>query len=187
MFYLLKWAGYSNRHNSWEPRANLDCSELLQEFEASWAVEVLGFSKHNDELIYVMKVRDANEPVCVSSMEARIWSKLIFRYWLDKIVFDGFAANNNIGTFTVMESIHDQNIDPEIICKASLYSKQYNVFIFFVVVTFRHIGHARRRTAFLFAVFERNLFCIGFWSWRKVGRVGKTIHGRSFDRLLIIQ
>ena len=31
--YLLKWVGYSDDHNSWEPEENLHCEELIKDFE----------------------------------------------------------------------------------------------------------------------------------------------------------
>lgn len=40
--YLLKWCGYSTRYNTWEPERNLECDELIAEFEQNRAECVLG-------------------------------------------------------------------------------------------------------------------------------------------------
>lgn len=33
-FYLIKWRGWSHAHNSWEPKQNLECPDLIEEFNA---------------------------------------------------------------------------------------------------------------------------------------------------------
>lgn len=34
-YYLVKWEGFDEEHNSWEPKSHLNCKEALREYEQS--------------------------------------------------------------------------------------------------------------------------------------------------------
>lgn len=54
--YFPKWVGFSKRHNSWEPLANLDCHEMIEAYERSRAEQIVGISKRSGEIVYIIKV-----------------------------------------------------------------------------------------------------------------------------------
>lgn len=49
VLYLIKWEGYDEEDNSWEPAENLDCDELVKEFEAEHAKKEQARKEKNRE------------------------------------------------------------------------------------------------------------------------------------------
>lgn len=98
--YLLKWRGFDDEDNTWEPEENLDCPELMQDFEERIkkikleAVNVsqdkdeddrpkgfdrdlepemiIGVTDASGELMFLMKWKDNNEADLVYAREANV-------------------------------------------------------------------------------------------------------------------
>uniref|UniRef100_A0A6M2DFS2 Putative heterochromatin protein 1-beta n=1 Tax=Xenopsylla cheopis TaxID=163159 RepID=A0A6M2DFS2_XENCH len=84
--YLIKWLNYSNKYNSWEPKENVMCPDLIKAFEATWSEEVenksdkpaklepekiIGVSKSGGSLMYLLKWKSVAEADLVSSKQAK--------------------------------------------------------------------------------------------------------------------
>ena len=79
--YLVKWKGSDRpEDNSWEPLTNMDCQDLVDEFEAKLKTQrksgfargltpekIIGATKKPGELYLVVKVRQADQTSYLSS------------------------------------------------------------------------------------------------------------------------
>jgi len=98
--YLLKWRGFDDEDNTWEPEENLDCPELMQDFEerikkikleaANVSQDkdeddrpkgfdrdlepemIIGVTDASGELMFLMKWKDNNEADLVYAREANV-------------------------------------------------------------------------------------------------------------------
>ena len=72
--YLLKWKGYSNEDNTWEPKDSLQCQELIADYEEQKASEKAPGKKDSKR-----KETSRWERKCVSMMFAGYFRVCIFR------------------------------------------------------------------------------------------------------------
>ena len=52
-YYLIKWKGYEESENSWQPETNLDCDELIEQF----------WEERRIDRFTIIGVRDASHKV----------------------------------------------------------------------------------------------------------------------------
>ena len=77
--YLLKWKGYSDKNNTWEPKEYLHCTDLIEDFEKNYNQKVLEEGRKNVTYILFPKTSKVNEmyqkSVIVHSTEHKKESK----------------------------------------------------------------------------------------------------------------
>merc|ERR1712168_587425 len=94
--YLLKWKGYGDEDNTWEPRENLDCEDLIEAFEKKRKEKtdkkkkgdddskprgfdrnldperIIGATDSSGELMFLIKWKGSDEADLVPAREANV-------------------------------------------------------------------------------------------------------------------
>ena len=95
--YRVKWRGYTDEENTWEPAVNLDCSDLKADFEDSFMKEdaikvgfdrclvaenIIGATKRSDGMYFLMKFKDSDVGNFVKATEANEkCPQIVIRYY----------------------------------------------------------------------------------------------------------
>ena len=87
--YLLQWQGYDSRYNTWEPRDNIDCIEMIDKFEKQYSDNI---AKVKDSKVVVVSPTNkrASESASPNSNSAKIYPEKLMKV-ADGIKVRGFA------------------------------------------------------------------------------------------------
>ena len=65
ILYHLKWEGYSDSENTWEPKENLDCDDLITEFEKNSKKQTPSSSSDSEPAVGVSTSASTNIKLCM--------------------------------------------------------------------------------------------------------------------------
>lgn len=128
--YLLKWLGYPNSENQWEPEENLNCPELVNDFIISkghrilcelnvqkmllfsvrmWVYRLRIFAAARktqaNEIEYLMKWKDAWKSTAISSIEAKEkWPLELLKFLENHVSMKQRDQNQSALPFSMVET-----------------------------------------------------------------------------------
>uniref|UniRef100_A0A1B0BSX4 Chromo domain-containing protein n=1 Tax=Glossina palpalis gambiensis TaxID=67801 RepID=A0A1B0BSX4_9MUSC len=105
--YLLKWAGYDSSENTWEPVENLNCPDLVADFEETAfenefldeteaeskqvlePLKILGVTLIQKRLIFLMQWKDEEGLSFLSAAEAYSkYPEIVIKFYEERVVWN---------------------------------------------------------------------------------------------------
>ncbi|KAL9899419.1 chromobox protein homolog 3-like isoform 1-T3 [Glossina fuscipes fuscipes] len=105
--YLLKWAGYDSSENTWEPVENLNCPDLVADFEETAfeneflaeteaeskqvlePLKILGVTLIQKRLIFLMQWKDEEGLSFLSAAEAYSkYPQIVIKFYEERVVWN---------------------------------------------------------------------------------------------------
>merc|ERR1712020_128081 len=117
--YLLKWKGYGDEDNTWEPRENLDCMDLIETFEKKRKEETEGKKKDDDdkprgfdrsldperiigdtdssgELMFLIKWKGSDEADLVPAREANVkCPQTVIKFYEERLTWHTYSQDDD--------------------------------------------------------------------------------------------
>uniref|UniRef100_A0A1A9WT80 Chromo domain-containing protein n=1 Tax=Glossina brevipalpis TaxID=37001 RepID=A0A1A9WT80_9MUSC len=119
--YFLKWKGYNETENTWEAVENMNCDDLIAAFEAKEMfkniatgnqvlkeeeegkegeqlkpLKIVGATKHNEHLLFLMQWKNRRDFDWINAKEANIkYPQIVIKFYEEKITFHSDDENDN--------------------------------------------------------------------------------------------
>uniref|UniRef100_A0A1A9VGB9 Chromo domain-containing protein n=1 Tax=Glossina austeni TaxID=7395 RepID=A0A1A9VGB9_GLOAU len=104
--YLLKWAGYDSSENTWEPVENLNCPDLVANFEETAfenefldeteaecrqglePLKILGLTRIQKTLIFLMQWKDGGLSFLTAAEAYSKYAQFVIKFYEERVVWD---------------------------------------------------------------------------------------------------
>ncbi|GLV36753.1 Heterochromatin Protein 1b [Carabus blaptoides fortunei] len=86
-FYLLKWIGYSDEYNTWEPEENLHCKGLIEDYLRR-PDKILGATEHNGDLAFIVRTKSRKTDLLASVMAYKQCPAMVLEFFENRLFWN---------------------------------------------------------------------------------------------------